>query len=272
MPRRLLYLFRTGFERNCMCLILFAYDRHPEYELVLLANRDEFYDRPTKQAGFWDDDPRILAGRDLREGGTWLGVLPTGRLAAVTNVREPGRTIDSAESRGTLVRELLASKRTAASYAEEVGARGSRFNGFNLLVYDGVEFAYVTNRPGPAVRSIESGIHGLSNADLDTAWPKVRSGKRELEDALTPDALSTDRLLAILQDDARAREEDLPDTGVGLDLERVLSSRFIRSPKYGTRSSTVVLIERGGRIVFTEQTHVPNDTRPSIVEFELIPT
>lgn len=255
-----------------MCLILFAYDRHPEYELILLANRDEFHDRPTRQADFWEDDPRILGGRDLREGGTWLGVRPTGRLAAVTNVREPGRSSQSAESRGTLVKDFLASTASAASYAADVESRGDRFNGFNLLLYDGNAFEYVTNRPGARYRTIESGIHGLSNADLDAAWPKVESGRRELETVLDQDELSSEHLLNILRDDARAPDEDLPETGVGIDLERVLSSRFIKSADYGTRSSTVVMIERSGRILFTEQTHIPSDTRPPIVEFELIPT
>lgn len=255
-----------------MCLILFAYDRHPEYELVLLANRDEFFHRPTRQAGFWEDEPRILAGRDLKEGGTWLGVRPSGRLAAVTNVREPGRTVDAAESRGSLVKDFLASGMSSAAYAADVETRGDRFNGFNLLLWDGSDLSYVTNRPDARARSVAPGIHGLSNADLDTAWPKVESGKRELENVLKEGAIAAERLLDILRDDARAPDEKLPDTGVGLDLERVLSSRFIRSPDYGTRSSTVVLIERSGRIVFIEQTHVPPDVRPSIVEFDLIPT
>lgn len=255
-----------------MCLILFAYERHPEFELILLANRDEFHDRPTSQADFWKDDPRILAGRDLREGGTWLGVRPSGRLAAVTNVREPGRTTRSAESRGALVKDFLTSTASATAYAEDVENRSEQFNGFNLLLYDGDGLAYVTNRPGSRCRPVESGIHGLSNADLDTAWPKVKSGRRELENALERGEISSERMLDILRDDARAPDEELPDTGVGLELERTLSSRFIQSPEYGTRSSTVVMIERSGRIVFTEQTHIPPDMKPPIVEFELIPT
>ncbi|NNF04735.1 MAG: NRDE family protein, partial [Rhodothermales bacterium] len=175
-------------------------------------------------------------------------------------------------SRGALVREFLASGGTAEQYAENVETRGHRFNGFNLLLYDGSRLAYVTNRPNARARPVDSGIHGLSNADLDTPWPKVESGKRELERALETGTLSTERLLEILRDDVRAPDEKLPDTGVGLDLERALSSRFIRSDAYGTRSSTVVLIGRDGRIVFTEQTHIPRDTRPSTVEFDLIPT
>jgi uncharacterized protein with NRDE domain len=180
--------------------------------------------------------------------------------------------VDSARSRGSLVRDFLASGISAPEYADDVMGLSDRFNGFNLLLWDGREFAYASNRWHAGRKRVEPGIHGLSNADLDTEWPKVRSGKRELTNALENGSVDSGSLLRILQDDVRAPEEELPDTGVGREKERMLSSRFIRSEDYGTRSSTVILIERGGRIQFTEQTHIPADTRPSIVEFELIPT
>jgi uncharacterized protein with NRDE domain len=252
-----------------MCLILFSWKETPGHELVLLANRDEFLDRPTRQADFWDDHPDILGGRDLKEGGSWLALGMNGRMAAVTNVRDPGHAVSDAVSRGHLVSGFLTVKDSARTYAQQIRARGDRYNGFNLLLYDGSELVFVSNRPEQEERVLTPGIHGLSNADLDTPWPKVESGKQELERVLTGNpGWTVSDLMPILLDTKTAADDDLPRTGVPLEWERILSARCIRSPEYGTRSSSILLVSSGGAITFHERTHYP---RPHDVTFELIP-
>ena len=238
-----------------MCLILFALDEHPDYPLVLAANRDEFLARPTAPAGPWRDHPDILGGRDLTAGGTWLAVSRRGRLAAVTNVREPGRFRSDARSRGELVTGLLDVSQPAQSYLGAVD--GALYNGYNLLAYDGQELLYGSNRSEDGHRVVTSGVHGLSNASLDTPWPKVVSGRSDLAGALrqlSGDSPDPEPFFAILADRDQAGDAELPETGVGLDLERRLSSRFIVSEGYGTRSSTVVLIHRDGTCHLWERT------------------
>ncbi|MBD0370277.1 MAG: NRDE family protein [Pyrinomonadaceae bacterium] len=236
-----------------MCIILLAHEAHPEYTLVLAANRDEFYGRPTREAHFWKDAPDTLAGRDLERGGTWLGVTRTGRIAAVTNYREPGARIENAPSRGLLVSDFLAADEGAYEYLARLQPRASLYNGFNLIVGDGCELCYFSNRGGEP-QTIRSGVHGLSNHLLDTPWPKVERGREALEKVLESDALSIEAIFKVLADDARAQDEALPETGVGLELERMLSPLFIESQVYGTRSSTVILFNRQGEVIFIERT------------------
>ncbi|MBW1777609.1 MAG: NRDE family protein [Deltaproteobacteria bacterium] len=237
-----------------MCLLLFAYNAHPKYKLILAANRDEFYDRPAAPARFWEDAPGILAGRDLRLGGTWLGVTREGRLAAVTNYRDPGTFRNAAKSRGILVAEFLKGKASADAYLQRVEKDRDAYNPFNLIAGDADALFWLSNR-AEGVRRISPGIHGLSNRLLDTPWPKVRRGIRLFADALeTGETQLEKRLFSLLTDTVTPSDAELPDTGVGLDWERILSSIFIQSPAYGTRSSTVVLMGYGGRIVFAEQT------------------
>ncbi|HXV22566.1 MAG TPA: NRDE family protein [Desulfuromonadales bacterium] len=235
-----------------MCLILFAHKVHPDYPLVLAGNRDEFYDRPTAPAAFWADAPEILAGRDLVGGGTWLGITRAGRLATVANYRQPAEKHVQGLSRGLLTVDFLCGASTPQSYLETVARLGEGCKGFNLLVADGDEFAYYSNRDG-VIRRLTPGIYGLSNALLDTPWPKVAQGKAALEGLLTAGPPELEALLAILADTSRPADHLLPDTGVGLERERLLSSRFIASPDYGTRASTVVLVDRTGRVTFVER-------------------
>jgi uncharacterized protein with NRDE domain len=235
-----------------VCLILFAHKVHPDYPLVLAGNRDEFYDRPTAPAAFWADAPEILAGRDLVGGGTWLGLTRKGRLATVANYRHPAEKHVQGLSRGRLTVDFLRGTASPRIYLETVARRGESYKGFNLLAADGDEIAYYSNRDG-FVRRLTPGIYGLSNALLDTPWPKVGQGKVALEGLLAAGPPEPEALLAILADTSRPSDHLLPDTGVGLERERLLASRFIVSPDYGTRASTVVLIGRTGQVTFVER-------------------
>ncbi len=252
-----------------MCLILFANDIHPEYRLILAANRDEFHDRPTAAAGPWHDHPNIVGGRDLLAGGTWLAVTPEGRWGAVTNYRDAVRPRSGSTSRGRLVVDYLAGTLSPTEYAETLRPRLNDFEGFNLLVGDEATVVYLTNRPDedeardaddpsetPAGRleAVTPGIHGLSNHLLDTPWPKVERGRLELEVLLQrSDSPAPDTLLSILLDRTYAADHDLPSAGTQLDLERALSARFIVTPEFGTRSSTALLIGRDGGVVMAER-------------------
>jgi len=254
-----------------MCLVLIALDSHPDYPLIVAANRDEFYDRPTAPAGFWDDAPAILAGRDLKAGGTWLGINRRGRFAAVTNYRQGRRERPAPRSRGHLVSGFLTTSTGVREYIERAEADAALYNGFNLIAGDAGELLYCSNREGHA-RALEYGVYGLSNHLLDTAWPKVTSTKSALDALLTNDAAELIPGLFVLLDDRRqAADHLLPQTGVSPEWERLLSSAFIVADGYGTRSSTVVLVGRDGRVVFVERTFASGGAPAGQVrhEFEL---
>lgn len=236
-----------------MCLILVAWRAHPDYPLVVAANRDEFHTRPTASAAFWEDQPAVLAGRDLECMGTWLGVTRGGRFATVSNFREGVARDPAARSRGLLTSEFLADGGPAGDFVKRVAAHGCEYGGFNLLACDGRELWWVTNR-GPAARRLAPGIYGVSNHLLDTPWVKVVHGKRELEQALQP-APAVESLLALLADTSVPPDNELPDTGVGLERERMLSPLRVVSPAYGTRSSSAVIVGRAGRLQFAERAY-----------------
>jgi uncharacterized protein with NRDE domain len=240
-----------------MCLVLIVLDSHPDYRLIVAANRDEFYDRPTVSAAFWADAPSVLAGRDLRAGGTWLGVDRSGRFAAVTNYRQGEREPATGHSRGHLVSDFLTTRTDPRAYIERVKSEAGLYNGFNLLAGDTRELPYFSNREGVA-RTLSPGVYGLSNHLLDTAWPKVTSGKEALRALVRkgPPELIAD-LFVLLSDRDRPAEDLLPQTGISRDWERLLSSAFIASGEYGTRSSTVVLFGRDGRAIFAERSFGP---------------
>ena len=235
-----------------MCLILLACGVHPEYPLVIAANRDEYYKRPTAAAAFWPDQPQILAGRDLECMGTWLGVTRAGRFAALTNFRDPQARKTDAPSRGQLVSGFLVSGREPREYLEEIAKRAPEYNGFNLLAGDSHAVFIFSSRTG-AVEQLSPGVHGLSNHLLDTPWPKVVRGKRRLQSALAGEP-SPEALLELLQDREPVSESELPDTGIGPEMERVLSPALIVSEEYGTRASTVVLFGQDGGVSFSERT------------------
>lgn len=231
-----------------MCLIALAWQAHPDYPLIVAANRDEFHARATAPACFWPEAPAVLAGRDLAAGGTWLGVTRGGRFAALTNFREPGRPQGS-RSRGLLVSEYLQAAQSPAAYAEAVMADADHYSGFNLLLGDADSLLVLSNR-GTSPRALPPGVYGLSNHLLDSNWPKVGRAREALRAQL--DAPAVGPLMDLLADDAAAPDADLPDTGVGLALERLLAPPFIRSPGYGTRSSAALLLGQR-RIRFVEQ-------------------
>ena len=250
-----------------MCLVLLAWHAHPDYPLVVAANRDEFYVRPTAPAAFWDDSPAVLAGRDLEAGGTWLGVTRTGRFAALTNFRDPSRKKARTPSRGRLVSEFLLGAVNPDAYLRVLKRESVEYNGFNLIFGQGHSLLYFSNC-GDQAGELEPGIYGLSNHLLDTPWPKVAQGKSALASALG--ALPDDtRLLALLRDQRVARDEELPRTGVSLEWERLLSAAFIHSLNYGTRSSTTIILERGGRVRFKELSYSEDAQPIGQVEFDL---
>ncbi|MFC1876109.1 NRDE family protein [Thermodesulfobacteriota bacterium] len=237
-----------------MCLIVFAYRSHPDYRLVLAANRDEFYNRPTRHVAFWDDAPEILAGRDLKAGGTWMGVTRTGRFAAITNYREVDLTREDAPSRGNLVRDFLIGNSTPHDYLKTVQDKSQAHNGFNLIIGNTNDLLYYSNRDG-SIRNIEPGVHGLSNHLLDTPWPKVNQGKSGFHSLMIQKkGFSQEDVFKILADRSTPLDEELPDTGVGLEWERVLSPMFITSDVYGTRCSSIILWKYTGEVIFLERT------------------
>ena len=243
-----------------MCLILFSYDTHPFYRMILAANRDEYYNRPTAPVSFLDHAPDVLGGLDLKHNCMWLGVTRTGRLAAITNFRDPGLEMSHAPSRGFLVKEFLLGKKSPQSYLQQIKSVGDRYNGFNLLVGDRTDLFYYSNR-GNGIQKIKPGTYGLSNHLMDTPWPKIAKGKGALKRLLeSNEKIDTEDIFAMLKEGAIPPDDLLPNTGVDLDWERTLSPLFITSELYGTRSSSIVLIERGGDITFTERTFIADGT------------
>jgi len=227
-----------------MCLILFAYRIHPVYQLIVAANRDEFYQRPTAPARFWEDHPDILAGRDLEKMGTWMGVTKTGRFASLTNYRDPKEITNGKRSRGELVANALAFEGHIRDYMQNLVKNKYQYPGYNILSGDINELFYYSN-VGGELRKLEPGIYGVSNHFLDTEWPKVNKGKEGLAEIVFGDKGGSglvDQLLGLLQNADPAADEVLPHTGVSLDMERMLSPLFIQSEHYGTRSSTVMLM------------------------------
>lgn len=253
-----------------MCLIVFAIDSHPRFPFVLAANRDEVYARPTQPLHVWPDAPQVFAGRDLEASGTWLGITRNRRFAAITNVREGVQRTSKQRSRGELTRDFLLGAQSAAQYAQRAYEDGAHYAGFNLLLGDGSAFYYCSNR-GDAPRALDRGIYGVSNDSLDTPWPKVVSGKAALHTLLEHEPSSA-ALLRILADTHQPADSELPDTGVGLELERRFSTRFIASALYGTRASTTLLIDGAGDIEICEQNFGSNGASiGEVIRFKLPP-
>jgi len=233
-----------------MCLILLVWRVHPEFPCVLAANRDEFHDRPAASADWWPDHAGILAGRDLTAGGTWLGVAASGRFAALTNYRELRVQRTDVPSRGNLVTEVLESGRSVAESLDHLRKVGSNYNAFNMIFSDGDRLGIFESVHGEG-RELGPGIYGLSNHLLDTPWPKVRNAKSRLACALA-ELHDDTALMHLLRDDRQAPDADLPQTGISLEWERLLSSAFVRADSYGTRCSTVFRVDRAGRAFFDE--------------------
>ncbi|WP_209122658.1 NRDE family protein [Alkalihalobacillus sp. BA299] len=238
-----------------MCLINFAYKSHPDYDLILAANRDEFFARPTKQADYWTDVPGLIAGKDLEQGGTWLGITQDGRFAALTNFREV-REKQHERSRGELVLDFLNNNISSEEYLNKINEKRDEYLGFNLLCGSVDELYYYSNRQN-GIERIEPGVHSVSNALLNTSWPKVERGKALVEETLKEDGNLVKRLLDGLTNDEKAEEQHLPQTGVGVELEKHLSPMFIKMEGYGTRCSTVITISKSRQVTFCERTYLP---------------
>ncbi|MEP6547651.1 MAG: NRDE family protein [Gammaproteobacteria bacterium] len=235
-----------------MCLVFLVWRLHPQYPLVVAANRDEFHARPAARAAWWPDHPQLLAGRDLQAGGTWLGMTRTGRFAALTNYRDQELGRADAPSRGALVAHMLLAGTSVAEGLAYLRDVGDHYNAFNLIFSDGERLGIFESKQG-AGRELGPGIYGLSNHLLDTPWPKVEDGKTRLESALLA-MTDTAPLLALLRDTRPASDERLPTTGVSLEWERLLSSAFVQARDYGTRCSTIIRFEQAARAYFDEWT------------------
>ncbi|MEF8766457.1 MAG: NRDE family protein [Candidatus Accumulibacter phosphatis] len=235
-----------------MCLIVLAWQVHSDYPLVVAANRDEFFARPAAPAAFWPEAPQVLAGRDLEAGGTWLGVSRARRFAALTNYREGGKQDPDARSRGALVADFLIGKASPAAYLAEVAAAAADYNGFNLFVGDEQHLGYFSNRGDGQPHWLEPGIYGLSNHLIDTPWPKLASAKATFAAALSG-LPAPAPFFALLADQEIVPDAHLPETGVPLEWERILSAVFVRSENYGTRASTLLTRQRDGQTTLIER-------------------
>jgi uncharacterized protein with NRDE domain len=249
-----------------MCLILFALDTHPRYRLILATNRDEFFARRTQSLHWWPHQPDLLAGRDLEAGGTWFGIRRNGRFAAITNYRQP-TTATWNTSRGQLTLDFLLGDDSPEHHLQKLHTVSDRYAGFNLLLGDGDELWHYSNRDKTSNRAgeptrIPPGIHGLSNALLDTPWPKVAGGRDTLAQALIPEP-APQALFALLAETTTPADAALPDTGVGIEMERLLGSRFIRGDNYGTRASTLLMIGHDGTVDVHHRDFDPGQTLPT---------
>lgn len=237
-----------------MCIISFDYKQHPKYKLIVVANRDEFYRRPTEAAHFWEDEPNLVAGRDLQARGTWLGMTKDKRFAALTNYRDLDNERADKRSRGEIITNFLTSNDSPQAYLQKLDAISDEYNGFNVLVGSADELYYYGNQQNKIVE-IEPGTHSISNHLLNTPWPKVRRARENLSDYISKhEELEVERLFEQLDNRELAKDDLLPDTGVGLELERQLSPIFIQTENYGTRASTVILVSHDNEVTFIERT------------------
>lgn len=245
-----------------MCLIILAIDVHPEYPLVIAANRDEYYHRPTAPLAFWEDMPDVLAGRDLQGGGTWLGISKTGRLAAVTNYRDSAHQNPVARSRGLLVTNFLNDGRSPETCFKNLMKSEEIYTGFNLVAGDMSHICWMSN-VSKEIRQLETGISGISNRLLDTPWPKIEKAKSRLRAVLASGSdIDVEDVFSLLADTSAPDDQRLPDTGVGLEWERILSPIFVASDIYGTRSSSIILYHHSGKLTFWERTWQVPSPRP----------
>jgi len=239
-----------------MCLILLAYQCHSKYPLIIAANRDEYYRRPTQNVHWWPDRPDVLAGKDLHSGGTWMGISRQGRFAAVTNIREGKLSAGDYLSRGQLTLKYLTDQINDTDFHQFLQNSRQNFRGYNLLFGTRHKLQHFSNR-SQTFTELKPGIYGLSNANLDSPWPKVEKGKAELDQLLSAVTLKHEDLFQILANKAIAADKYLPDTGIGLERERQLSAIRICGDDYGTRSSSTLTIDRHNKITFHEKERAP---------------
>jgi len=237
-----------------MCLIFLSLNQHPQFKLILAANRDEFYNRLTAPAQFWRDNPRIVGGRDLEAMGTWLGMTRSGKISMLTNYRDPKHINPSAPSRGKLVSDYLMDNISASDYMYNVSLQGKQYNGFNLLAGTVDELYYYSNYK-EGIQYLNSGFYGLSNHLLDTPWPKIVQGKKIMDPLFKASSPDIEKIFKAMFNETTAPDELLPDTGLSPERERALSSMFIKTPNYGSRCTTVILVSRDNQAMFAERTY-----------------
>jgi len=237
-----------------MCLLLLSIKSHPVYKLIVAFNRDEYYDRPTAPAAFWEDEPDFLGGKDLRAGGTWLEIARNGRIGVITNYCDPASIKDDALSRGKLVSNFLLSQQTAVDYLDGLIRDEDMYNGFNIILGERDRIYWYSNR-GNRPRNLLPGIYGLSNHLLDTPWSKVIRGKDAISNLLSRlKAPSPEDIFQILQDRSISPDESFADLEFDRELESLLLPIFVSSPTFGTRSSTLLLIDQRDYVTFIERT------------------
>lgn len=239
-----------------MCLIVFSFQSHVKYPLILAGNRDEFYARPAKQLHFWDGNTDILAGKDLRAGGTWLGVSERGTFGAITNYRDFHNPMEGERSRGEIIPGLLNSDNTVEQELNRISNYKHDYAGFNLLAGNAESLYYLSNLKD-SIEKVSPGIHGISNAFLDTPWPKVEKAKRLFSEAIQSDSINRGQIFDMLENSETFPPHKLPDTGLSEEKEKAVSPIFIETDGYGTRCSSLITIDTNGQVEFTEKTHVP---------------
>lgn len=237
-----------------MCLIVFSWKQHPDYQLIIAANRDEFYARPTLQAHVWDTEPPLVAGKDLQAQGTWIGITSTQRFAALTNYRDLVNLKTVAPSRGELTTNFLLGQDSPQEYLEKLQISAQKYNGFNLLVGTAQELYYFSNYENK-IRKLEAGLYGLSNHLLDTDWFKVQRAKEKFTQTIQTEFTEND-LFEAMHDSTEAQDQQVQQTGLSQEKEKMLSSMFIQSPQYGTCCSTVITMQ-SQKINFWERNHNP---------------
>jgi uncharacterized protein with NRDE domain len=255
-----------------MCLLLIAWKNHPRYRLILAGNRDEFHDRPAAPLNWWQDDARILAPRDLKAMGTWLGVARSGRFGVVTNFRDLQAPAEYSPSRGSLVPRFLTGATSPKEFLDDLRGAAPRYSGFNLLVGGPRALYYFSNRSNEAgdrlPQSLKPGVYGVSNHLLNTPWPKVERVRAAFGELLKQSDIDIDSMFRILTDRTRPSDELLPRTGLPLEWERMVSAPFIVNERYGTRTSTVLLVERNGRTMLHERRFDTEGVQTGVSRFE----
>jgi len=235
-----------------MCLIFLSYKQNKNYPLVVLANRDEFYKRPTQSAHYWEGNPNILAGKDLEGGGTWMGITKNGYMSMLTNYRDIANIKPNAPTRGKLVSDYLQSEQNPKEYLLALSKTGSNYNGYSLITGSFNDPWYYSNY-GNKVAQLGTGLYGLSNALLDSKWPKVETGKSMLAPLLVQEKIDKESLFNLMTNTVMAEESHLPETGLPLEKEKAISPMFINIEGYGTRCTTLILVDKNGKVDFTER-------------------
>lgn len=235
-----------------MCLIFLSYKQNKEYPLIVLANRDEFYKRPTESANYWKENSNILAGKDLEGGGTWMGITKNGYMAMLTNYRDIDNIKANAPTRGKLVSDYLHGEFNSKEYLLALSKTGGIYNGYSLITGSFNDPWYYSNYQ-KKVAQLGTGLYGLSNALLNSKWPKIESGKEELTPLLMTEKINKEALFNLMKNPELADDNRLPQTGLPMEKEKAISSRFINIEGYGTRCTTLIMVDKMGKVNFTER-------------------